>query len=148
MTSRESVARAQTSGNLGEKPDGEVGDVDIIRACGMSGHSNPMGLAVWRWRYSGARGELARVAVALVDRGYEPDVVARVMGHMMDDVCPICHGRGRGTMKNAPVLTADICVECEGTGRKILLGEKERALVEVIAAFERDVISDIRRRLE
>jgi hypothetical protein len=144
---KEKISSAQTSKNLGEKPAGEMGDIDIIRACGMAGQSNPLGLSIWRWRYAGDQGEAAKIAVSLVDRGHDVHVVMSVLRHLADDVCGHCHGRGFETMKNAPVLTDNICVDCQGTGRKPLEGERERALVEVIMGLERDVARKIMQKL-
>lgn len=147
MTSKEKITSAQTSKNLQETPSDEVGDIDIIRACGMAGQSNPLGLSIWRWRYAGDRAEMANVAVGLVDRGYEVMLVFRVLKYLINDVCPECLGRGFEAMKNAPVLTDNLCVACQGTGRKPVEGENERALIEVIMGLERDVAGKIMQKL-
>jgi hypothetical protein len=147
MTSKEKITSAQTSKNLQEVPPDELGDIDIIRACGMAGQSNPLGLSIWRWRYAGDQAEMAKIAVGLVDRGHEAHVVFRVLKHLVNDVCPACLGRGFGTMQNAPVLTDDLCVDCQGTGRKTIEGEREQALIEVIMGLERDVAGKIMQKL-
>ncbi len=147
MTSREKITSAQTSKNLQETPSYEMGDIDIIRACGMAGQSNPLGLSIWRWRYAGDRAEMAKIAVGLVDRGHEAHVVFKVLNHLANDVCPACHGRGFLAMQNAPVLTDDLCVDCQGTGRKAIEGESEKSLIEVIMGLERDVAGKIMQKL-
>jgi len=147
MTSKEKITSAQTSKNLQETPPEELGDIDIIRACGMAGQSNPLGLSIWRWRYAGDRAEMSKIAVGLVDRGHDSFVVFRVLSHLANDVCPACLGRGFAAMQNAPVLTDDLCVDCQGTGRKAIEGEKEKALIEVIMGLERDVAGRIMQKL-
>lgn len=47
--SQERIVSAQTSSNLGEALVHDLGDIDVIRACGMAGQSNPLGLSIWRW---------------------------------------------------------------------------------------------------
>ena len=91
---RERITTAQLSDDLGEADAGELGDVDIIRACGMVGAKNPLGLSVWRWRYGGDGREMFAVATAFIEQGYEPALVAKVMAHLADDVCRHCEGRG------------------------------------------------------
>ena len=79
---------------MGEVPVNEIGDIDLVRACGMAGAGNPLGLAIWRWRYAGDTREVFRIAEALIAMGYGELVVYNVMHHLSKDVCPVCHGRG------------------------------------------------------
>lgn len=144
---RERIGMAQGSRDLGEVETGEVGDVDIIRACGMAGQSNPLGLSIWRWRYGGDQREMFAVARGLVDQGHEAPLVYRVLTHMANDLCPVCEGRGYKLMDWAPVLSDELCLECQGTGRKDLVGPKERDLQETIARLEREIAAAIMRRL-
>lgn len=147
MTSREKITSAQTSTNLGERPTDELGDVDIIRACGMAGQSNPLGLSVWRWRYAGDHGSMLKVAEGLVELGHPVLVVYRVMAHMADDVCPKCQGRGFEMMEGAPVLSDDVCIDCRGGGRREIAGDQENALIETIKRMEQEIASAIMRKL-
>ena len=78
MTSRERIGTAQYTDDLGEVGVEEIGDVDIIRACGMVGQGNPLGLSVWRWRYGGDQREMFAVARGLMDDGHDPVLVTRV----------------------------------------------------------------------
>jgi len=87
MTSRERIGTAQYTDDLGEVGIEEVGDVDIIRACGMAGQGNPLGLSIWRWRYGGDQREMFHVATGLIDLGHESTLVAKVLSHLADDVC-------------------------------------------------------------
>jgi hypothetical protein len=147
MTSREKITSAQTSANLGEKPVGELGDVDIIRAAGMAAQGNPLGLSVWRWRYCGDRRSMYTVAEGLVSQGYGVALVHRVLMHLDRDVCPACFGRGFKTMVQAPVLSDDVCGECRGTGRRELLGKEEQALADTIKVLEQEIATAIMRKL-
>jgi len=147
MTSKEKITSAQTSKNLQEVQVDELGDIDIIRACGMAGQSNPLGLSIWRWRYAGDHAEMHKIAMELVERGFEVITVHNVMVHMAKDVCPACLGRGFDAMQNAPVLTDNICVDCQGTGRKPLIGDKEKALADLMMNLERDVAHRIMQKL-
>lgn len=147
MTSRERISQAQYTDDLGEVGVEEVGDVDIVRACGMAGQANPLGLSIWRWRYGGDQRELFHVAKGLIDAGHDSILVARVLGHLADDVCKPCEGRGYELMPGTPVLSDTLCVHCQGTGRRPLEGEAERELAEKISRMEREIASAIMRRL-
>jgi hypothetical protein len=147
MTSKETITRAQTSSHLGETPSYEMGDIDVIRASGMAGQSNPLGLAIWRFRYCGDSREMPKIAQGLVDKGHDATVVVRVLHHLSDDVCKVCFGRGFGVVAGTPMLNGEECKDCLGAGRRLLEGEKEKALLEVIAGLERDIAGGIMRRL-
>lgn len=147
MTSKEKITSAQTSSKLGETPSYEMGDIDVIRASGLAGQSNPLGLSIWRFRYCGDSREMPKIAQGLVDRGHEAAVVVRVLYHLADDVCKHCFGRGFGVLAGTPMLNGEECKECRGTGRRALDGEKEKALLEVVAGLERDIAGGIMRRL-
>jgi len=145
--SKERITRAQYTDDLGEVGLEEIGDVDIVRACVMAGQSNALGLSIWRWRYGGDQRELFTVARGLVERGHEPELVGRVLGHLANDVCLPCNGRGYGLMPGVPVLSDEICVSCQGTGRRPLDGARERDLMETIARMEREIAAAIMRKL-
>lgn len=144
---KERIVSAQTSSNLGESLVNDLGDIDVVRACGMAGQSNPLGLSIWRWRYAGDERELWKVADGLVARGRPALLVMRVLHHLADDVCKVCLGRGYGVIENTPVLNGEQCTECRGEGRLTIQGEAEQALVEEIAALEREVAGNIMRKL-
>ena len=147
MTSRERIGTAQTSDNLGEVGPEDIGDIDIVRACGMAGADNPLGLSIWRWRYAGDHRELPRVYAGLIEAGGEPQLVAKVLAHLASDTCMACEGRGYKVVPGTPMLSDDACVPCEGTGRKILTGDREKDLAEKIARMEREIAAAIMRRL-
>lgn len=147
MTSRERIGTAQYTDDLGEVGIEEVGDVDIIRACGMAGQGNPLGLSIWRWRYGGDQREMFHVATGLIDLGHESTLVAKVLSHLADDVCRHCQGRGYEVVPGTPVLSEVLCMTCHGTGRLPLTGELEKNLAETIARLEREIASAIMRKL-
>jgi hypothetical protein len=60
MSLLEKISSAQVSSNLGEKPVHQMGDVDVVRACGMAGATNGLGLSLYRLKYSGDVKEFAK----------------------------------------------------------------------------------------
>lgn len=147
MTSKERIGTAQYTDDLSEVGVEDIGDVDIIRACGMVGQGNPLGLSIWRWRYGGDQREMFAVARGLIDEGHDPVLVTRVVSHLANDVCKHCEGRGYEMLPGVPVLSDEICVHCQGTGRAPMHDEKARDLVEKIARLEREVAAAIMRKL-
>ena len=144
---KERITKAQVSKNLGEVPVNEIGDIDLVRACGMAGVANPLGLAIWRWRYAGDTREVFRIAESLIAMGYGELVVYNVMHHLSKDVCPVCHGRGYTVIKGTPVLSDEICLDCKGAGRKELKGEAETKLAAEITRLEQEIAAAIMRKL-
>jgi len=147
MTARERIGTAQYTDDLGEVGIEEVGDVDIIRACGAAGQSNPLGLSIWRWRYGGDQKEVFHVARGLIEQGHEVGLVYRVLTHLSNDVCKHCEGRGYLMLPGVPVLSDELCLHCQGTGRRPLEGDAERDLQEKIARLEREIAAAIMRKL-
>ena len=147
MMFKERITKAQVSKNLGEVPVNEIGDIDLVRACGMAGVANPLGLAIWRWRYAGDTREVFRIAEALIAMGYGELVVYNVMHHLSKDVCPVCHGRGYTVIKGTPVLSDEICLDCKGAGRKELKGEAETKLAAEITRLEQEIAAAIMKKL-
>jgi hypothetical protein len=147
MMFQERLTKAQGSKNLGEVPVNEIGDVDLVRACGMAGVSNPLGLAIWRWRYAGDTREVFKIAEALVELGNEALVVYNVMHHLSKDVCPSCQGRGYGVVKGTPILSEDVCLDCHGVGRRELQGDAERKLAATISRLEHEIAAAIMKKL-
>jgi len=147
MTAKERISSAQTSKNLGEVNVEEVGDIDIVRACGAVGQSNPLGLSIWRWRYAGDQREAFNVAEGLVAEGHSKTLVFRVLAHLANDVCGHCEGRGYVLLPGVPVLSDELCLHCQGTGRRPLKGDAERDLLEKIARLEREVAAAVMKKL-
>lgn len=147
MALRERLGTAQHTDDLGEGRGDQLADVDIIRASGLAGARDPLGLSIWRWRVGGDQREVLHVARGLVAKGWGPTLVARVLTHLSNDRCGHCEGRGYELMPDVPVLSDDLCGHCHGAGRVPLEGDKERELAEVIATHERAIAGAIMRRL-
>lgn len=149
---QERISRAQNSRNLSEVGLEEVGDVDIVRAMGMVAQVHPLGVSLWRCRYAGDMRELPSVLTGLMNlagrHGRDPEVVPRVVKHWLHDVCGECQGRGYQTVEGTPMLSDDLCVTCEGTGRLGLANPTADALwvLEQIAAAERMTAAAIMRK--
>lgn len=144
---RERIGTAQHSDDLSEAKTGDLGDVDIIRACGMAGAHSPLSLSIWRWRVGGDRREIFAVARGLIEMGQDPQLVHRVLAHLADDLCRPCKGRGYDTVPGTPMLSDEICGHCHGTGRVPVKHDQERELVEVIAKLEREFAAAVMRKL-
>lgn len=158
MKVKERISSAQTSKNLGEVNIEEVGDIDIVRACGMVGQAMPVGVALWRLKYSGDAREFGHVMEGLMELASKrpwaaqvdvQDTVYRVVKHWLDDVCHPCLGRGYETVQGTPMLSDVPCSVCGGTGRSKLPEADEAALwvQETIARMEREVAGAIMRKL-
>lgn len=156
MSLNEKISSAQTSGNLKELPSDDIADVDIIRACGMVGVQMPLGLSLWRLKYSGAHREFTSVVDGLLtlvmSRYHRIDglkTTHKVIKHWLDDVCNTCNGRGREVMPGTPMLSDKDCEHCGGHGR-VKMPEPDDAslwLAEEIARMEREVAKAISMKL-
>ena len=151
------ISSAQVSHNLGEVGLEEIGDVDIVRACGMVAGKQPLGMSLWRLKYGGDHREMGPAVAGLVGmmvrRGWHgdeiPALVVAVLRHWLDDVCPSCLGRGYDVMPGSPMLSDQPCDACKGEGRLPLPVRDEPALwlVETIARLEREVAGAIMAKL-
>ncbi len=150
---RERIDQAQGSRHLEEAPIEEIGDVDVLRAMGMAAQRQPLGVSLWRLRYSRARSELATVLEGLTAwacrNGTDPELVPPVLAHWLQDVCRVCEGRGYAVVDGTPMLSDVPCGACGGSGRAPLpvAGAQAAALLEHIASLERLAAADIMRRL-
>lgn len=151
------ISSAQGSDDLGEVGLEDIGDVDIVRACGMVANKHPVGMALWRLKYGGDHRELGNVVLALIAlmgrKGWTgehvPGLVSAVVKHWLDDVCPSCFGRGYDVMPGSPMLSDAPCGTCNGQGRLPLPVRDEPAtwLMETIAKLERETAAAIMRKL-
>lgn len=157
MTVKERISSAQSSKDLGEAELEEVGDIDIVRACGMVGAKFPLGVSLWRLKYAADAREFRAVIDGLTsmiekrwpDEGPLVSTVAAVVRHWLDDVCHACNGLGFKPLPGVPVLSDEACEVCEGTGRLKLQRADEPALwlQETIARMEREVAAAIMKKL-
>lgn len=150
----ESVSKAQVSGNLGEGKPGQLGDVDIIRACGCVAAKNPLGMALWRLKYSEVwdevRNALAGLSEMLVTRrGMSKEEATesaeRVLAAWIADRCDDCGGTGYATIPGTPMLSDVECPNCKGQGRIELDSPtpNEKWLQAQIALYESEVAGAI-----
>lgn len=160
MTARERIATAQISDNLGEVLQG-IGDIDIIRACGLVAANHPIGMSLWRLKYACAEREAAVAASSLVqlvlhrwpllEGGADAarTLVESVLAYWMFDSCPACEGRGYLTVPGTPMLSDEQCGACHGQGRLPMAETSEPAtwLLDQIARLERAAAGEIMRRL-
>lgn len=154
----ERISRAQISSDLSERVN-ELADVDIIRVTGMVGAGQPLGVALWRCKYSGALRELPTIIDTLngmllggghADNETEAEqMVHRVVMHWLDDHCDACDGTGYERIAGTPALSDTQCPECHGQGRLKLLRETEgeKWLRTKIDAIEAQAAGEIMRRL-
>jgi len=150
----ESVSKAQVSGNLGEGKPGQLGDVDIIRACGMVSAKNPLGMALWRLKYSEVWDEVRNALAGLTEmlvtrRGMSKEEATesaeRVLAAWIADRCDECGGTGYTTIPGTPMLSDAECPNCKGQGRIELDNPtpNEKWLQAQIALYESEVAGAI-----
>lgn len=158
MTVKERISSAQSSKNLGEVSIEDIGDIDVVRACGMVGAAMPLGVSLWRLKYAADTREFRAVLDGLTqmmdkrwpdEPGGTVSTVAVVVRHWLDDVCHSCNGLGYKPVPGAPVLGDEPCDVCGGSGRSKLPRADEPAvwLQETIARMEREVAAAIMKKL-
>ena len=118
----ERISTAVGSGNLKEALGDELRPIDIIRACGMAGVENSLGVMLVRLKYGQDRSAVMKVVDGLLKEAGLGEaglpVVVSVIAHQLDDVCKPCMGRGCHLVEDTPVLDeSDICGACRGTGK-------------------------------
>ena len=156
MSVKEKVSAAQRSKNLQEVPYNQIGDIDVIRACGMVGVEMPLGLSLWRLKYSDAENEFVNVFNGLLTmvlsryhncNGYQ--VTQTVIKHWLDNVCKACSGRGKEVVPGTPMLSDRDCEVCHGQGRIAMHNpdDASRWLLAEIQRMEQDVSSAIAAKL-
>lgn len=156
MSLMEKISSAQVSSNLGEKPIHQMGDVDVVRACGMAGASNDLGLSLYRLKYSGDVKEFPKVLNGLLtmvrSRWFEVDenkTVNEVLSHWLDDICHPCYGRGYAVVPGTPMLGDVPCGACNGTGRvKLVSSDAALWLFEEVGRMEREIAVAIMHKIK
>ena len=158
MGLQERISRAQISSDLGERAN-EIADIDIVRVTGMVGAIQPLGVALWRCKYSGALRELPTIIDTLngmllgagkADNESEAtQITHRVVMHFLDDHCDDCDGTGYERIAGTPALSDVQCPTCHGQGRLPLSGETEaeKWLRGRINDYEAHAAGEIMRRL-
>ncbi|MFN5832228.1 MAG: hypothetical protein ACK459_00680 [Akkermansiaceae bacterium] len=133
-----------------------MGDVDMIRACGMAGVTNELGLSLYRLKYSGDVKEFPKVVNGLLtmvcSRWFDIDgnkTVTEVLSHWLDDICNPCRGRGYAVVPGTPMLGDVPCSACNGTGHvKLTSSDAARWLLDEIGRMEREIAVAIMHRIK
>ena len=157
MTTKERMVRSQTSSNLAESANSEFGDIDIVRATGMVGQSNPIGVSLWRLKYAGDVAEFPKVVTSLAGMLAKRNVkytdamllAFNAVKHYVDDVCKTCVGRGYDIIPGTPVLSDQICLNCRGAGKApfVHTGDASEWLEVTISRMEREVAGAVMKKL-
>lgn len=157
MAMTERLASSQNTSDLGEHVTG-LGDVDYIRAAGMVAQKNPLGMALFRLKYSEiideamyCRNELVKLLETRrgVLREEAAKAVEKVLVHHLSDRCDHCGGTGYQVIPGTPTLSDAACPVCKGEG-VIKLNTKnpdELWLQTQIAMLESEAAGAVMRKL-
>lgn len=157
MAMTERLASSQMTSDLGEHVTG-LGDVDFIRAAGMVSQKNPLGMALFRLKYSEIVTEALYCRDGLVDlltkrrkvdRDSAIEAAERVLMHYLSDRCDHCGGTGYQVIPGTPTLSDQACPVCKGQGILKLKtkSEDELWLQGQIAILESDAAGAVMRKL-
>ena len=138
----ERIASSQVSDDLGEARNiDDTSDVDVIRACGVVSQKHPMGLVVWRLKYSKDTREISKVMKYLIqwvlDEKLETEFskakekVKITLKYWFDPICDNCNGLGYLKVTGAPMLSDHPCMICRGSGQ-VKLQNEEKTITEVL----------------
>lgn len=144
---------AQLSRDLGECTEG-LGDIDWVRAAGMSGRRHPVALAVWRLveledRRS-LRAALNGTAALAVQMGLDEPVMAAgaVLQYLADMRCRACAGRGFRVIEGTPHLSDEACSACGGSGKRDpAFSADESRLYGAVRRLQREAAADVAARV-
>lgn len=156
MKLAERIAQSQVTDDLGESKNIEdIADVDIIRACGVVANKYPIGVSVWRIKYSKDTKEIKTVVNYLIDfcmdkklvtdRKQAQEIVKTTIKYWFDPICDNCNGLGFLKVTGAPMLSDQACVVCKGSGQtKIPLDDKAAdEVLQLLNKLERVTASQI-----
>jgi len=157
MALTERLASSQMTSDLGEVVTG-LGDVDYIRAAGMVSQKHPLGMALFRLKYSEVVGEAMFCRDGLVDllvkrknldRDKALHAAERVLIHYLSDRCDHCGGTGYQVIPGTPTLSDQACPVCKGQGIVKLKtkNDDELWLQGQIALMESDAAGAVMRKL-
>lgn len=157
MAMTERLASSQNTSDLGEHATG-LGDVDYIRAAGMVAQKNPLGMALFRLKYSEiveealyCRNELAKLLVERRGTARADAIIAaeKVLMHYLGDRCDDCGGTGYQVIPGTPTLSDVACPVCKGHGviKLATKNQNELWLQTQIAIMESDAAGAVMRKL-
>lgn len=158
MAMTERLASSQNTTDLGEHVTG-LGDVDYIRAAGMVAQKNPLGMALFRLKYSEivdeamyCRNELIKLLMnrRKVERPEAVNSVERVLVHYLSDRCDHCGGTGYQVIPGTPTLSDVSCPVCKGEGivKLSTKNQDEIWLQSQIALLESEAAGAVMRKLK
>lgn len=157
MAMTERLASSQMTSDLGEVVTG-LGDVDFIRAAGMVSQKNPLGMALFRLKYSDVAGEAMFCRNGLADllvirrrkiRNEALEIAERVLVHHLSDRCDHCGGTGYQVIPGTPTLSDQACPVCKGQGvlKLVTQSDDELWLQGQIALLESEAAGAVMRKL-
>ncbi len=157
MAMTERLASSQNTNDLGEHTTG-LGDVDYIRAAGMVAQKNPIGMALFRLKYSEiveeamfCRNELIKLMMdrRRLARSKAVSAVEKVLVHYLGDRCDHCGGTGYQLIPGTPTLSDTACPVCKGAGvvKLVTKSEDELWLQGQIAMMESEAAGAVMRKL-
>lgn len=157
MATTERIASSQRSSNLSDKPVG-LCDVDYLRASGMVSQRHPLGMALFRLKFSEIVSEAKFCHDSLIDmmmrrRGVKIDQatesVENVLIHYLSDRCDDCGGTGYTTIQGTPTLSDKPCAVCKGDGviKYHPKNEHETWLQSQIAMMETEAAGAVMKKL-
>lgn len=142
----ERYSRATQSSNL--RSDEHHHDTDKLAAVALSSEFGSMLFRVkyandatsyrrlgdeWRW-YVKKRAALA----GWPERINDAQVADESLAYWLNDLCPVCNGKGFKKMEFVDVLSDDACNHCEGSGKKSIEANRhiKRYVEEMVTALE------------
>lgn len=132
MKIEDRYSSAIRSSNLRSNPETNQSDADVLGAAGLAAKQSPLAIALLRLFVGGDSNgaqvveHLATMAVGKAYRmgGAEigkPDALTlawQVLAYHRNSTCKPCGGHGHQTMANVPVLSAQRCPVCKGSGKR------------------------------
>jgi hypothetical protein len=131
MKIEDRYSSAIRSSNLRSNPETNQSDADVIGAAGLASKQSPLAISLLRLFVGGDSNgaqvveQLAAMAVGKAYRmGAEigkPDALTlawQVLAYHRNSICKSCSGHGLQVIPNVPVLSAQRCPACKGSGTR------------------------------
>lgn len=148
----EKYSRSVNSSNL--KDDEHHHDTETLAAVALTGvlEHNRLGPALFRVKFANDHTSYATLLASwevvvggkAVKRRWSSDVTAKKvaalsLGHWLNDICPVCTGKGHQAVFGTPMLSDDPCPACLGQGKKPLVCDVEYRdpIVDMIEILDR-----------
>lgn len=140
----ERLLLAEQSSDLGEPVEGEIGDVDMLRAVGAVSQDRNLdvSLALWRLMHHSDPKALHVVIRGVRDfadrRGIDlqEGSIVKVIHSTACPACPECKGRGHPVIEGTPTLADAPCPACGGSGKvNPHYSDEEKALADYLSGL-------------